>query len=92
MSRVDDQAAVVLAEVEVVAAAVRLAEWVRLNHPYAVRPEEQAVIDAVDKLEDAMREAMGVEKKGKKKGTSPGRAMPRKAAGVESKEICDDME
>ena len=92
MGRVDDQAAVVVAELEVVAAAVRLAEWVRLNHPYAVRPEEQAVIDACDRLEDVMRAAMGVEKKAKKKGTPPGRAMPRKAAGGVSKEYFDDMD
>jgi hypothetical protein len=49
------------------------------------------VIDAVDRLEDA-RGVVAGGKKAKKKGTSPGRAMPRGGAVVESKEIYDDME
>ncbi len=57
MSRVDLQRDVAVAELEVVGAAVRLADWVRLNHPHAVRPEEQDVIDCVDRLEDAMKAA-----------------------------------
>lgn len=92
MGQEQDRAAMLGAEQEVVAAAERLAEWVRLNHPYSVRQEEQDVIDAVDRLEDARGVVAGGGKKGKKKGTPGGRGgspVPRR---VESKEIYDDME
>jgi hypothetical protein len=55
------------AELEVVGAAVRLVDWVRLNHPHAVRAPEQDAIDAVDRLEDAMKAQEAAERKAARK-------------------------
>jgi hypothetical protein len=90
MGQEQDRAAMLGAEQEVVAAAERLAEWVRLNHPYSVRQEEQDVIDAVDRLEDARGVVAGGGKKAKAKKVITQRT--RGPEGEKAKEIYDDME